>query len=124
MDEILSGYRIGMLYEHSYEGGLSKSVGASLLHIYRDAPSTSKVAFQSFWNAEVQRAQVDGYTLIIMKNRYGIRTPWCPMLENMEETEWYENAKKVEDDSDGGLMYDSWGDVVERGWKGAEKENE
>ena len=81
---ILSGYRLSLLNANSYEGGLAKSVGASLLHIYRDAPSTSQEEFSTFWNQEVQRAQVDGMTLVVLKKRYGGRTPFHPFLDNIE----------------------------------------
>lgn len=129
---ILSGYRIGLLNANSYEGALAKSVGASLLHIYRDAPSTSQAEFATFWNQEVQRAQVDGMSLVVMKNRYGARTPFHPFLDSIEENEWQcaekpgrlrfvsdrDLMKTIRGESDGGLLYDSWGDAIQRGWKG------
>ena len=133
MNQILSGYRVVILHEHnhSFTAGVAKSVGASVLHIYRDAPSSSLAEFETFWNREVQRADADGMTLIILKNRHGTQTLWCPLLEQMEENEWDGGDKNgrlrfvttscfhdtIRGESAGGLLYDSWGDVVERGRK-------
>mmetsp|Transcript_20304 Transcript_20304/g.48819 ORF Transcript_20304/g.48819 Transcript_20304/m.48819 type:complete len:179 (+) Transcript_20304:124-660(+) len=127
VSQTLRGFRIAVLYRHCHETRLAESVGASFLHVYRYAPDTSQDEFETYWDTEVKRARADGLTLIVLKNRIGSATPWCSMLEQIEEKEWYGGEKRerlrfvmredlldaIAGDSDGGLLYDSWGDVIE-----------
>ena len=68
--------------------------------------------------------------LIVLKNLFCSVTPWCEawclMPEPIEENEWYGCEKKerirfvmrqdlldaIAGDTDGGILYDSWGDVI------------
>eukprot|EP00578_Thalassiosira_sp_NH16_P019948 CAMPEP_0181099914 /NCGR_PEP_ID=MMETSP1071-20121207/12911_1 /TAXON_ID=35127 /ORGANISM="Thalassiosira sp., Strain NH16" /LENGTH=148 /DNA_ID=CAMNT_0023182603 /DNA_START=232 /DNA_END=675 /DNA_ORIENTATION=- len=123
VSQTLSAFRIAILYPQEDIARRAKSVGASLLLVYQDGPRTSRDEFETYWNAEVKRARLDGLTLIVMKNRDGIMTTSCYYkLKQIEENEWYGCEKKeslrfvmredlvnaIEGKSDGGLLYDSW----------------
>lgn len=119
----------------SYDATLAQSVGASILNIHHDAENFNPSEFEPYVKSQLQRAKDDGVTLLILKNRYGHRTRWCDTLQRMEEKEFFGAEKKAEEgqrllfvstmslrdaingDSHGGTndVYDSWGDVVERG---------
>ena len=131
--QILSGYRIGVLRETSlYEVALATSVGASAVHIYKGAHlCTSQAEFEMYLASEMQSAKDEGETLVVLRDRYGLRTRYCSFLDQIEEKEFYGAEKEngcrliftttkclneaIRGDSDGGYLYDSWHDVVERG---------
>ena len=77
----------------------------------------------------MRRAKDEGETLVVL--RRPLRTRWCGFLDHIEEKEFYGAEKEhgsrvlfvttkclneaIRGDSDGGYLYDSWHDIVERG---------
>lgn len=120
-------YRIAVLHANeSNEAETARSHGASILSVHKDAPTSTRDEFETWWKLEVEKAEKDQVALVIMnprkRNRTQIET--LTWLEQLEENEWdgcgdsdkvrFVTSKGVMHAirSEDGLLLDSWGDSV------------